>query len=220
MVGEGMVTLGVARVIERRNSHLASDLYHGRRVIDLATDLVKLDWQSALLHHAIELGQEVDVKVGAAKLPIGNGPQTDLLLQLYGLANRIVFRGTQLFCSEGALFEALTCLQQRCGAQQASNVVGPERRHGACCSGSADHELASMFESATPRRGLVGARACTCSRRMTSGLRRAREVASHAQCPMRRVTGHADRFYDQQRRMSLSVICCTDNSISHANHSG
>ena len=99
----------------------------------------------AELHHdlvvgagdAAELVDEVHVPRRAAELPVGRRAQSDVLLQRDDVADRVVLDRAQAGGVDAALREVVTGLHQRPRAQQAADVVGPERRLGAGIHGRA-----------------------------------------------------------------------------------
>ena len=80
--------------------------------------------------HALEALEEIDVKVGAAELAVGDPLQADVLLSMHDLADAFVLDRVQVGRREPARGEALTRFSQSLGAKKAADVVGAERRTG------------------------------------------------------------------------------------------
>ena len=74
---------------------------------------------------------EVHVPRRAAELPVGGRAQADVLLQRDDVADRLVLDRAQAGGVDPACREVVAGLHQRARAQQAPDVVGPERRLGA-----------------------------------------------------------------------------------------
>ena len=138
MVGDGIVTLAVWLVTDFRNSksrvwmgrerlHLVDHPHDRRRVVDIPVGLVKLDRHAALLHHAVELRQEVDVEKGAAEFPVGDAAQAQVLLQVHDLADRAVLDLAQRRGRDRAAVEIIARLEQVFRPQKTADVIGTER---------------------------------------------------------------------------------------------
>lgn len=74
--------------------------------------------------------QEIDMKVGAAELAIGDALESNVLLELDDLRNRLVFNGAQLLVGYLAPRSLGTCLQQILGTQETADVVVTGRQRG------------------------------------------------------------------------------------------
>src|SRR5205823_14858773 len=82
----------------------------------------------ALARPAAQLEQKVHVPGLAAVLAIGDALKADVLLQLHHLADRRVFLGRQLFGADTSGFPLEPPRLERGGTQQATDVIGAERR--------------------------------------------------------------------------------------------
>jgi hypothetical protein len=111
-----------------RTPDLIDDLHDRRRVVDIAASLVKFDRDAALLHYPIQLRQEIDVEIAAAKLPIGNAAQAQILLVLHDLADRAVLDLAQRGGRDGTPRGLRARVEQKFRAQEAADVIGTERR--------------------------------------------------------------------------------------------
>ena len=91
MVGDGIVTLAVPLVTDFRNSKSARWIGWAWRTLSvtcitggakstLPARAVEADVDAALGLDALELGQEVDVEIGAAELAVGDAAQAQVLL--------------------------------------------------------------------------------------------------------------------------------------------
>ena len=81
---------------------------------------------------ATELGQEVDVEIGAAKLTVGDALKPDILLEIDDLGDRLVLDQAQLLGADFLLDEELLArVEQVFRAQKAADMVGAKRRFGA-----------------------------------------------------------------------------------------
>jgi hypothetical protein len=96
---------------------------------------VKADRDAALRLDAVELRQEVDVEVGAAKLAVGDPAQPEVLLELDDAANRVILGGPQLRGVDRTRLELVARVEQELGAQETPDVVGAIRRRGARADG-------------------------------------------------------------------------------------
>ena len=93
----------------------------------------------AELHHeflvgagdAAELVDEVHVPRRAAELAVGHRAQAEVLLQGDDVADRVVLGRAQAVGVDAAFAEVLPGLHELARAQQAADVLGPERRLGA-----------------------------------------------------------------------------------------
>ena len=83
------------------------------------------------VHDTAEPVDEVHVPRGAPELPVGRHAQAQVLLQGDDVADRVVLDGPQAGGVDPAGGEVVTGLHQRPRAQQAADVLGPERRLGA-----------------------------------------------------------------------------------------
>jgi hypothetical protein len=81
---------------------------------------------------AADLLQKVDVEIGAAELAVGDALQSDVLLELHDLGDRLVFHRAQLLGGDVALGLLLAGFQQVLGAQKAADMVvaGGKLGHG------------------------------------------------------------------------------------------
>ena len=84
---------------------------------------------------AAELVDEVHVPRGAAELPVGRHAQADVLLQGDDLADRVVLHLAQPVGVDAPFREVMSGLHQRPRAQQATDMLGPERRLDASVHG-------------------------------------------------------------------------------------
>ena len=80
---------------------------------------------------AVEAPEEIEMPPGAAELAVGDGLQADLLLLLDDALDLAVFDRLEVGGADLALGALCPRLLQRCGAQQAADMVGAERRLGA-----------------------------------------------------------------------------------------
>ena len=87
---------------------------------------------------------EVHVPGGAAELAVGGRLQTDVLLHRDHIADRVVLDHAQLLVGDASGGVVVARLQQPPRAQQASDVVRPERwcgpAHGTSSDGWKRHE--------------------------------------------------------------------------------
>ncbi len=82
-------------------------------------------WRRARLDTA-ELVDVVGQPAPAPELPVCDRLQADILLHPHRLSDRIVLARAQLLGRDAARLELLTAAKQLRGAQQATDVVGPE----------------------------------------------------------------------------------------------
>src|SRR4029077_8316996 len=88
---------------------------------------------------AVEPPEKVEVPPGAAELAVGDGLQADLLLLLDHPLDLAIFHRLEVGGADLTLGALFPCLLQRCGTQEATDVVGTERGLGS-------------FHGATPTR--------------------------------------------------------------------
>src|SRR5205807_1292091 len=79
-----------------RVPHFAGDLHDRRLEIDFAFGAVEFDVDAAFRFDAFELGQKVDMKVGAPEFAVGDAAQSQLLLEFDDAADRVVLDGAKL----------------------------------------------------------------------------------------------------------------------------
>jgi hypothetical protein len=82
----------------------------------------------------------------ATELAVRSGPEAGLLLHPDGVPDRPVLRGPQLVTRSAAGGKILTGFQKLRGTEQASNVVGAERRRCAGQGISFGKALGTRFE--------------------------------------------------------------------------
>ena len=150
MLGDGMVIFGTAvRTCSDRNrkssakigSSRCTGFAHGDPGGDELTGALVV----AELDHDLFLGagdpaqlvDEVHVPRRAAELSVGRDVQADVLLQGDDIADRLVLDRAQAGGVDPARREIMAGLHQCSRAQQAADVVGPERRLGAGVHGRA-----------------------------------------------------------------------------------
>jgi hypothetical protein len=74
------------------------------------------------------LFKKIDMKVGSAKLPIGNALQANVLLKRNDVGNGTILGRSQLLRRDGLLDEKLLArLEQRRGPQETANMICPKR---------------------------------------------------------------------------------------------
>ena len=101
---------------------------------------------------AVEAPEKVEVPPGAAELAVGDGLQADLLLLLDHPLDLAIFHRLEVGGADLALGALFPRLLQRCGTQEAADVVGTERGlgsfHGATptLSPSCPRKRASIFQ--------------------------------------------------------------------------
>src|SRR5690242_14864793 len=110
---------------------LPGHVQNRRREIDLAARTAKAHSDASARLHSGQLLQEIDVKEGAAKLPIRNALQSELFLEAHDLADGAVFHPAQLLLGDGTGAKLLAGLEQITRAQKAADVIGTEGRRGA-----------------------------------------------------------------------------------------
>ena len=111
---------------------LALDM-HGRRLeADLAAVvLAELGDELAVVGlDAVELLEEVDVKIGAAEFAVGDPLEADAFLRPHHLADAFVLDRPQLFGRQGLGEEFLARRAQALGAEKAADMIGAKRRLG------------------------------------------------------------------------------------------
>src|SRR5437764_8482811 len=112
---------------------LADDPQHhrlGLRALELDLALAEIGLD------AVELAEEVVIPEGAAELAVGDGLEPDLLLTLDDLGDLVILDRRELIGADLATLMLRPRLLQGGGPQQASDVIGAERRRGArhdCC---------------------------------------------------------------------------------------
>ncbi len=94
---------------------------------------VELDLSTASFLDAVELEQEVGVKICPTKLTVGDALQSQPLLEGDDIADRRVLDSTQLRRIDGPRLKTRSGIDKRRGAQEAANVVGAERGLGHRC---------------------------------------------------------------------------------------
>ena len=108
---------------------LAGHAQTGRREVDVALVAVEVHRDVLLdLLHAADLVHEVHVPGRAAELAVGDALQADVFLHLHDSADRVVLDRLQLRGAHAAVLVLVTRAQQLFRAQQAADVIGPERR--------------------------------------------------------------------------------------------
>ena len=103
-----------------RVPHFAGDVHDGRLEIDFAFRAVELDVNAALRLDALELRQEIDVKVGAPEFAVGDAAQSQIFLEFDDAADRFILHGAEL-----------GRIEQEFGAQEAADMVGAKGRRSA-----------------------------------------------------------------------------------------
>ena len=78
----------------------------------------------------LETLEEIDVKIGAAELAVGDSLQAHALLGVDDFANALVLDRVQLLRCEMAGGEALARCSQPLRAQKAADMIGAKRRTG------------------------------------------------------------------------------------------
>jgi hypothetical protein len=124
---------------------LAFDLERRRGELDGAGWVAELDLQVLRCSRdTAEPVDEVHVPGGAAELAVGGRLQTDVLLHRDHIADRVVLDHAQLLVGDASGGVVVARLQQPPRAQQASDVVRPERwcgpAHGTSSDGCKRHE--------------------------------------------------------------------------------
>jgi hypothetical protein len=71
--------------------------------------------------------QEIDVKISAAKFPVGHAFEAHLFLEFDDAAYGFVFHRTQFGARAFAALVPLAQVEQFLGAQKAADVIGTER---------------------------------------------------------------------------------------------
>ncbi len=107
---------------------LADDAQGRGGEFDAALVVVELDFQVVLdLLDPAELVEEIHVPGAAAVFAVGDSQKAEILLQLHGLANRLVLGGPELGLGDLALLIAGAGVQQLGRAQEAAHMIGAER---------------------------------------------------------------------------------------------
>ena len=158
MLGEGIVSFGVPRpTTDFRNSKCSpkmqpsSDSLPSTRRPDGVKSMSPLSlWKCTVMFcstfcDAADLVHEIHVPRRAAELAVGDALQADVFLHLHGGADRVVLDRLQLRGAHASLLVLFACTQQLLRTQQATDVIGAERRLGethahswsrSCCSSS------------------------------------------------------------------------------------
>ena len=150
-LGDGRLDLGLQvgeRLGEDRlvHPHLAVDAQRREPGLERPAGVAELDRDVAgHLGHPAQLVDEVHVPGRPAELAVGGGLQADLLLHGHHVGDRLVLHRPQVIGGQAPGREILPGLQQAGRAQQASHVVGTERR----CS--AHQDLPCTRGGGTPR---------------------------------------------------------------------
>ena len=144
MLGDGMVIFGTAvRTCSDRNRKSSVKIGSSRCSGSRTARPAAMNWPvpsslrnctTSLLVGAGDTAEPVDevhVPRRAAELPVGGRAQADVLLQRDDVADRLVLDRAQAGGVDPACREVVAGLHQRARAQQAPDVVGPERRLGA-----------------------------------------------------------------------------------------
>src|SRR6185437_7454272 len=118
------------------------------REIDIAGLAVKAHRNPAFGFDPRELLEEVDVKIGAAKLAVGDSLQTEVFLEANDVANRHVFDGAQLGAVDRAVAVSLASVEQCRRAQEAADVVGAKRG----CAAETHRDSSKAYAGAVGRR--------------------------------------------------------------------
>jgi len=111
---------------------LAFDM-HGRRLeADLAAVVfAEIGDELAVVGlDSVELFKEVDMKIGAAKLAVGDPLEADVLLGAYDLADAGVFDRPQFGGRQSLGEERFARIPQALGSKEAADMIGAERRLG------------------------------------------------------------------------------------------
>ena len=164
MVGEGIVTLGVCLVTDFRN--LKSSSWIGRPCFTLPVTLSTggakptspfLVWNCAVkpawVSTPSSCSRKSMWKYVAAEFAVGDSFQAQVLLELHDVADGGVLDLAKVLLRDLALGQALAGIDDFPGAQEAADVVGAERRLGACAHASAPGSFTfsilsnSMFQS-------------------------------------------------------------------------
>ena len=113
--------------------HLAVDMHGRRRETNLrAVALLEVRRELAVADlDPVQPLQKIDVKVGAAKLAVGDPLETHILLGAHDLADALVLDCVQFGRGKMASGEAIARFSQPLGAKEAADMVGAKRRrHG------------------------------------------------------------------------------------------
>ena len=89
---------------------------------------MELDRHPALLDHAVELRQEIDVKERAAEFTVGDAAQAEVLLELDDLADRAILDRAQLGGRKRCALRGSARLEQILRPQETADVIGAKRR--------------------------------------------------------------------------------------------
>src|SRR5207253_8777271 len=103
---------------------------HRRCEVEFAGGALEMGGDAAARLHALKLLEEIDMEIRAPKFTVGDACQADVLLQAHDVANRFVFRRSQLVAGERALLKTLARFEQFHRPQEAADVISAERRCG------------------------------------------------------------------------------------------
>src|SRR6266446_2368702 len=136
MLGDGMVSFGVALATDFRNwksspkMHFSSFslllMRNAPRVASTSPPFIaELDFQAfSAPGNAADPVEEIHVPRAAAILTVGNAPEPDVLLHLHRFADGLVLNATQFGSRDAALLMLLARLKYLFPPQEAANVIG------------------------------------------------------------------------------------------------
>ena len=143
MLGDGMVIFGIAVLTAPARNRKSSAKIGSSRCSGLRTaSPAAMNWpmpsslrncaaQFVGADDAAQLVDEVHVPGVAAELPVGRRAEAEVLLEGDDLADGVVFSRAEAVGVDATGREVVTGLYEVSGAQQATDVLGPEWRLGA-----------------------------------------------------------------------------------------
>ena len=108
-------------------------MHDGRGEVDLAGCAVEAGTDAAARLDAVDLLQEVDVKVGAPEFAVRDPLQAEVLLKSDDLTDRAVFDVAQLRLGDSAFLVPLACIEKLLRPQEAADVICSKRGRAALC---------------------------------------------------------------------------------------